>query len=303
MKVVFMGTPPFSVPILEALSQKYQVVLVVTQPDKPVGRKRVLTPPPVKVFAQENNLPVVQPEKVKEITQLVKDLAPDLIVTAAYGQFIPEAILKVPRHRAINVHASLLPKYRGGSPIQHALINGDKVTGITIMYMEKAMDSGDILAQRELFVDDADTSGTLFAKLSILGRDLLMETIPLLIEGKIKPVPQNPSEVSFAYNLTPSDEELDLTKGARDVYNRYRALMPEPVPFLVLKEQKIKIHKMRISSLTPKNQYGEITHVGKDYFTISCGNNSAIDILELQLPGGKVITARDFINGKLKNFR
>lgn len=171
------------------------------------------------------------------------------------------------------------------------------------MYMEKAMDSGDILAQRELFVDDADTSGTLFAKLSILGRDLLMETIPLLIEGKIKPVPQNPSEVSFAYNLTPSDEELDLTKGARDVYNRYRALMPEPVPFLVLKEQKIKIHKMRISSLTPKNQYGEITHVGKDYFTISCGNNSAIDILELQLPGGKVITARDFINGKLKNFR
>ncbi len=303
MKVVFMGTPSFGVPILEALTQKYEVVLVVTQPDKPVGRKKILTPPPVKVFAQANNLPVVQPEKVKEITGLLKDLAPDLLVTAAYGQFIPEAILKLPRFKPINVHGSLLPKYRGGSPIQHALINGEKVTGVTIMYMEKAMDSGDILAQRELPILDEDTSGTLFAKLSLLGRDLLMETIPLLIEGKIQPIPQNQSEVTFAYNLTPSDEELDLFREARVIYNRYRALLPEPVPYLVLKGQKIKIHKMRISNSTHNSPSGEIINVGKDYFTIACGNHSAIDILELQLPGGKRITARDFINGQLKNFR
>ena len=215
LKIVFMGTPEFSVPILEVLYNTYDVVGVVTQPDKLVGRKKELQMSPVKKFALEKGLKVLQPVKIREDYEDIMSLNPDLIVTAAYGQIVGMKLLNSPRFKSINVHGSLLPKHRGGAPIQRAIMNGDKVTGITIMYMAKKMDAGDILAQKELKIEDTDTSTTLFNKMSLLGRDLLMETIPSLVEGLITPIKQNDEEATFSYNLESTEEEIDFTKDAK----------------------------------------------------------------------------------------
>jgi methionyl-tRNA formyltransferase len=185
LKIVFMGTPEFSVPILEALYNTYDVLAVVTQPDKIVGRKKELQKSPVKIFAEEKGIKVFQPVKIREDYEEIMNLGADLIVTAAYGQIVGMKLLNSPRFKSINVHGSLLPRHRGGAPIQRAIMNGDKVTGITIMYMAKRMDAGDILNQREIEILDTDTSSSLFKKMSLLGRDLLMETIPNLINGNI----------------------------------------------------------------------------------------------------------------------
>ena len=190
LKIIFMGTPEFSVPILDALNEKYEVVAVVTQPDKEVGRHRVLTPSPVKQYAVSHNLPVYQPEHIKEEYDNLINLGADLIVTAAYGQFVGTKLLYSPKFKAINCHASLLPKYRGGAPIHQSIKDGCEYTGVSIMYMEKKMDAGDILNTVKVKIEDTDNCGTMFEKLSIAARDLLMETIPLLIEGKINPIKQ-----------------------------------------------------------------------------------------------------------------
>ncbi|WP_373780824.1 methionyl-tRNA formyltransferase, partial [Jeotgalibaca porci] len=193
-KIIFMGTPEFSVPILQALfDSEYEVIAVVTQPDRPVGRKRILTPPPVKELALKYTVPIFQPEKIsgsEEMAALIA-LEADVIVTAAYGQFLPTKLLNAPKHRAINVHASLLPKYRGGAPVHYAIINGDKETGVSIMYMERKMDAGDVLSQKSIPITSSDDVQTMFDKLSTLGRDLLMETLPKLFTGDINPVPQD----------------------------------------------------------------------------------------------------------------
>ncbi|WP_373748247.1 methionyl-tRNA formyltransferase, partial [Jeotgalibaca porci] len=204
-KIIFMGTPEFSVPILQALfDSEYEVIAVVTQPDRPVGRKRILTPPPVKELALKYTVPIFQPEKIsgsEEMAALIA-LEADVIVTAAYGQFLPTKLLNAPKHRAINVHASLLPKYRGGAPVHYAIINGDKETGVSIMYMERKMDAGDVLSQRSIPITSSDDVQTMFNKLSTLGRDLLMETLPRLFTGDIHPVPQDESKVTFSPNIS-----------------------------------------------------------------------------------------------------
>ena len=300
LRIVFMGTPEFSVPILEALNNTYDVVGVVTQPDKEVGRKRIKTPSPVKVYATEHNLKVFQPEKIRTDYQDIVDLNPDLIVTAAYGQLVGMKLLNSPKYRSINVHGSLLPIYRGGSPIQEAIKNGDKETGITIMYMEKGMDSGDMLAQRAIPILDSDTSKSMFEKLSLVGRDLLMETIPLLVEGKITPIKQDESKVSFAYNITKEEEALDLNLEARSLFNKVRAYNPSPIANLTLNDEVLKIYESRVSSKTHDKTVGEIIEVGKDYFTIACGNGTALDILKLKPAGKNEMSARDYINGGLK---
>ena len=299
LRVVFMGTPEFSVPILEALMKEF---MVVTQPDKEVGRKREIVVTPVKKCALEHNIPVFQPEKIRVDYQPILDTNPDLIVTAAYGQIVGMKLLNAPKYRSINVHASLLPKYRGGAPIHYAVMNGDSETGVTIMYMEKTMDSGDILKQRSIPITEDDTTGTMFEKLSYLGRDLLMETIPALINGEINPIKQDESKVTFAYNITPEEETLDLNLEADKLVWKVRGLMPAPVANVVLKGEKIKIFEAKVSEIKHNTEPGKIIAKSKKYFTISCGNNTALDVYELQIPGKRRMLASDFINGGLNKY-
>ena len=308
LKIVFMGTPEFSVPILEALYNTYDVVGVVTQPDKLVGRKKELQMSPVKKFALEKGLKVFQPVKIREEYEDIMSLNPDLIVTAAYGQIVGMKLLNSPRFKSINVHGSLLPKHRGGAPIQRAIMNGDKVTGITIMYMAKKMDAGDILAQKELKIEDTDTSTTLFSKMSLLGRDLLMETIPSLVEGLITPIKQNDEEATFSYNLESTEEEIDFTKDAKVIERTLRALLDEPGMYFYFNgfkdpNDRIKVYDLKVGTLSHNLNLGEIVSVNKKYFTMACGNNTTIDIYEVQPVGKKRMKAVDFINGGLKKYR
>lgn len=302
LRIVFMGTPSFSVPILEALIKEYEVALVVTQPDKEVGRKKELTMSPVKECALKHNIPVFQPEKIRADYQPIIDANPDLIVTAAFGQIIGTKVLNYPKYRSINVHASLLPKYRGGAPIHYSVINGDKETGVTIMYMEKAMDAGDILSQKAIPILEEDTTGSMFEKLSIVGRDLLMETIPALIKGEITPIKQNPEEVTFAYNITKEEECLDLNKDARSLFNQIRGLLPAPVAYMVLKGDNIKVYNAKVSETTHNKEVGTILGKTKKYFTVACGNGTALDIYEIQVSGKKRVLASDFVNGGLAKY-
>ena len=302
MKIVFMGTPSFSVPILEALIEKYNVIGVVTQPDKRVGRKQEIQFSPVKECALKHNIPLFQPEKIREDYQNIIDLNPDLIVTAAYGQIVGMKLLNSPKYRSINVHASLLPKYRGGAPIHEAIKNGDKKTGVTIMYMEKKMDAGDILGVKEVEIQDFDNCGTMFEKLSYAGRDILMETIPLLIDGKITPIKQNEEEVTFAFNVSKEEERLDFTKPAIDVFNHIRAYNPYPVSHMLLGQDVIKVYNSKVSSETHNQEEGTVIKATKLGFLMACGNNTTLEILEVQPSGKKVMKASDFANGALRKY-
>lgn len=302
LKIVFMGTPAFGVPILEALIQEYNVIGVVTQPDKEVGRKREIVMSPVKECALAHGIKVFQPAKIRVDYQDIIDLEPDLIVTAAYGQIVGMKLLNAPKYRSINVHGSLLPKYRGGAPIQIAVKNGDPETGITIMYMEKAMDAGDILMQGAIPIEDSDTSGTMFEKLSYLGRDLLMKTIPLLINGKIAPLKQNESQVTFAYNITPAEERLDFNQTAREVFNHIRAYNPSPIAHMMLDDLMVKVYSSRVVDMKHHEENGTILKATKTGFLVACGNNTVIEMLEVQPSGKKVMRASDFANGALRKY-
>lgn len=307
LKIVFMGTPDFSVPILEALIDKYNVVGVVTQPDKIVGRKKELVAPPVKECALKHNIPVFQPVKIRKEYQDILALDPDLIVTAAYGQIVGEELLNYPRYKCINVHGSLLPKHRGGAPIQRSIMNGDKETGITIMYMAKGMDSGDMLAQRSIEILDTDTSSSLFSKLSLIGRDLLMETIPLLIENKITPIKQDESLVTYSYNIMPCEEQIDFSKDAKSVLNQIRALLDEPCAYFNFigypdPTDRVKVLEAMVGEINTNKAPGEIVSKTKKYFTMACGNNTTINILKVQPFGKKAMNASDFINGGLRKY-
>jgi methionyl-tRNA formyltransferase len=231
-RIVFMGTPDFAVPCLRMLlGEGYQVVLVVTQPDRPKGRKRVLTPTPVKEEALKHGIPVFQPERMRreEAIRQVAEYAPDLIITAAFGQMLPKAVLDLPEFGCINVHASLLPKYRGGAPIHHSIMAGEAETGITIMYMAEGMDTGDMISKVAIPITDEDNTGSLFQKLSDEGAELLRRTLPELLAGAIQAVPQNHAEAVIAPNIKREDEIVDWNRPARDVFNHIRGLSPWPV--------------------------------------------------------------------------
>lgn len=308
LKIVFMGTPEFSVPILEALYNTYEVVGVVTQPDKFVGRKKELQMSPVKEFALKKGLKVFQPVKIREDYEEIMNLNPDLIVTAAYGQIVGMKLLNSPRFKSINVHGSILPKHRGGAPIQRAIMNGDKETGITIMYMAKKMDAGDILSQKTITIEDDDTSSTLFKKMSILGRDLLMETIPLLIDGKITPIKQVEEDATFSYNIESHEEEIDFSKDAKVIERTLRALLDEPGMYFYFNgfkepSDRIKVYDAKISDQSHTLEIGSIVSTTKKYFTMACGNGTCLDIYEVQPVGKKKMKACDFINGGLKKYR
>lgn len=253
LNIIFMGTPDFAVPILEMLvEEKYEVKAVVSQPDRPKGRKRVLTPPPVKEAAERLGLPVLQPEKIRSADSIeaIRQYEPDLIVTAAYGQLVPKTLLDMPRLGCINVHASLLPKYRGGAPIQHAIIRGEDVTGVTIMYMAEGLDTGDMISKVEVPILDEDTSGTLFSKLSKAGTELLKQTLPELIADKLQAVPQDDSQAILAPNLRREDERIDWSRSARDIYNQIRGLNPMPGAFTLLDGKVLKVWQASLDDST-----------------------------------------------------
>lgn len=297
LRIVFMGTPEFSVPVLEALIENYQVVGVVTQPDKEVGRHHEIKPTPVKEVALKNNILVLQPQRIKKEYQEILDLNADLIVTCAYGQMIPKEILDAPKYGCINVHASLLPKLRGGAPIHRAIINNETRTGITIMYMVEKMDAGDILAQEETPIFKGDNVGILHDRLSKMGAKLLIETIPDLINGKIKPIPQKEEEVTYAWNIKREEEKIDFNQRTIDIYNQIRGLNPWPGGYALLEGKVVKIYEARISDsffTTKKN--GEIGKIYEDGIGVSTKDGEII-ITKLQPSGKRKMLAKEYLNG------
>lgn len=298
--IVFMGTPDFSVPVLTMLKDEgYDVLAVVTQPDRPVGRKRVLTPPPVKVEAERLNIPVIQPEKLVGSTELqeIIDLQADLIVTAAFGQLLPKELLEAPRLGCINVHASLLPKYRGGAPIHQAIIDGEKETGVTIMYMVEKLDAGNIISQVTVPIEEADHTGLMFDKLSVAGVTLLRDTMPSIVDGTNESVVQDESLVTFARNISREEERIDWTKDGEDIYNQVRGLHPWPVAYTTFQEQNVKIWWTEKVSMSTKAAPGTIIKIEKDCLIVATGNDTAIAITDIQPAGKKRMNAQVFING------
>lgn len=299
-KVVFMGTPEFAVPSLEKLvTSDCEVIQVVTQPDRPVGRKRLLTPPPVKDAAERLGIPVFQPEKVRapEAVQEIIKKKPDLIVTAAYGQILPKELLDYPRFGCINVHASLLPKYRGGAPIHYAIIKGEKETGITIMYMTPELDAGDMLAQRSLPILETDHVGILHDKLSKLGAELLYETLPAIFSGKVKPVPQDESAVTYAPNLRREDEWIDWSKAAQEIVNQVRGMHPWPVAATTWNGAALKVWWAERVELSTSAEPGTIVKVDNEGIYLATGKN-VVAIRELQPAGKKRMPVEAFLRGR-----
>ena len=297
LKVIFMGTPEFSLPVLEGLNSKYNVVMVVCQPDKPSNRG-VVQYSPVKDFAIKNNIKVFQPVNVKNEYHGILSEKPDLIVTCAYGQIIPKEILDYPKYGCINVHASLLPKLRGGAPIHRAIIEGHKETGITIMKMKEKMDAGDIISQVKTEILDDDTVGTLHDKLSVLARDLLLSTIPNIISGNINLVRQNEEEATFAWNIKREDEKIDFSKTTREIYNQIRGLNPWPGAYAILSGRIIKIWTSRYGDKYFNEEVlnGQIVELYKDGIGVKTSNGEII-ITELQLEGKRRMLANEFMNG------
>lgn len=297
LKVIFMGTPEFSLPVLEGINSKYNVVMVVCQPDKPSNRG-VVQYSPVKDFAIKNNIKVFQPVNVKNEYHEILSEKPDLIVTCAYGQIIPKEILDYPKYGCINVHASLLPKLRGGAPIHRAIIEGHKETGITIMKMKEKMDAGDIISQVKTEILDDDTVGTLHDKLSVLARDLLLSTIPNIISGNINLVRQNEEEATFAWNIKREDEKIDFSKTTREIYNQIRGLNPWPGAYAILSGRIIKIWASRYGDKFFNEEVlnGQIVELYKDGIGVKTSNGEII-ITELQLEGKRRMLANEFMNG------
>ena len=297
VSIIFMGTPEFAVPVLEGLVDNYNVRAIVTQPDKPVGRKGELKSPPVKQFGNDNTILVLQPEKLKEEYMSIIGLKPTLIITCAYGQIVPRELLVYPTYGCINVHASLLPKLRGGAPIHRAIINGHKKTGITIMHMNPRMDEGDIISQREIPILDTDTASTLHDKLSILGRDLLLETLPQIIDGTAFREEQDHSKATYAFNIKKEDEKIDFSKNVRSIYNQVRGLNSWPGAYAVLKGKRLKVWGTRIGeNVYTGSLNGEIMKLYPDGIGVKCDNGEIILTL-IQLEGKAKMSAKDYLNG------
>lgn len=299
LKVIFMGTPDFCVPILKALSEKCNVIAVVTQPDKEVGRKKEISYSPIKKTAIDLGIKVLQPVKIKEEYKEIIDLNPDIIITCAYGQIVPEVILNYPKYGCINVHASLLPKLRGGAPIHKAIIYGYDVTGITIMYMDKGMDTGDMISKKEVKIEDNDTAETLHDKLQKISVTLLLETLPKIISGTNKREKQDDNRATYAYNISRQEEHVDFNRTSREVFNQIRGLNSWPGAYAVLDDKNIKLWLSKISENHYDAKPGTIVNLDKNGMEIVTKDGSVL-ITELQLPGKRKTNIKDFINGVKK---
>lgn len=300
-KVVFMGTPQFSVPILEAIiqDQTIELIAVVTQPDRKVGRKQRLTASPIKKLALKHDIEVLQPEKISgspEMEQII-EMKPDLIITTAYGQFVPTKLLHAPTYRSINVHASLLPKYRGAAPIHYAILNGDEETGITIMYMEKVMDAGDIISQKSIVITDEDTTGSMFEKLSILGRDLLMETLPSIFSEENESIKQDEDKVTYSPMISKEQEKIDWNKSAREIFNHIRALNPAPGAYTLLDDQRFKIWEAETTVEKTDKKPGQIVKATQDALYVAGGDGGVLSLVEVQPAGRQRLSVEDYLIG------
>ena len=302
MNIIFMGTPEFAVLPLEGLIKEYGVSLVVSQPDKMVGRHKEIKMTPVKEVAVKNNIEVFQPVKIRDDFQKIIDLNPDLIVTCAYGQIVPKEILDCPKYGCINIHASLLPKLRGGAPIHKAIIDGYSKTGITIMYMDEKMDNGDIISQVETPITDDDTLDSLQKRLSVMGKDLILKTIPSIISGTSSRISQDLSEVTYAYNIKREEEHIDFSKkSSREIFNQVRGLWPSPLANVVLFDQEMKVVKCYdYGKKYDKHLPGEIVEVIKEGMVISTIDGSVV-FTEVKPFGKKAMSASSYLNGVDKN--
>ena len=296
LKVVFMGTPEFSIPVLKTLIENTNVVLVVTQPDAYVGRKKILTPSPIKKLALENNIEVFTPYKIKDDYQKIIDVNPDIIITCAYGQIIPKILLDLPKHKCINVHASLLPKYRGGAPIHASIINGDNTTGITIMYMAEGMDDGNIIKQETVPILENDNILTLSDKLSNLGAKLLIETLPSILNNTCENIKQDIDKVTYAYIIKRKDEILDFNTTYKNIYNKVRALYDRS--YFIMNNNEYKVVKVRYES--NKGEVGKINHIYKDGLAIGCIDGEVV-ITEFIPSGKKQMLVSSYLNGIKKD--
>lgn len=301
MNIIFMGTPDFAVPTLEKLiSSEHTVSAVYTQPDKPRGRKMVLTPPEVKVVALENNIPVYQPTTFKDeqVMAQLSGLKPDVIVVAAYGKLLPKSVLDLPKYGCVNVHGSLLPKYRGAAPIQRAILDGEKVTGVTTMQMAEGLDTGDMLLTYETEILPDETSGELFDRLAIAGADLLLDTLAALQNGTVTPKQQDDSLSTYAKMIDKSMCPIDFTQTAQQVHNQVRGLKPWPVATAEINGKRLKIHKTAVSTL--KGNAGEVVCLNP--LTVACADYS-VEILELQPEGKKAMDCKAYLAGNKINLK
>lgn len=296
IKIIFMGTPSFAVPILEELINKYNVIMVVSQPDKERDRKGNIVFSPCKKLALDNSIEVYQPINIKEEYQYILDKKPDIIITAAYGQIIPKEILDYPKYGCINVHGSLLPRLRGGAPIHHAIINGDKEIGVTIMYMDKKMDSGDIISQRSITLDDNDVLDDVYQRISLLGRDLLIETLPSILNNTNNRIKQNEDEVTFGLNITKEEEKIDFNDSVINVHNKIRGLSSIPGAYAILNNKRIKVYLSEKTNSISKEKPGTITNMNKEGITVSTKDYDII-LKNIKLEGKKRCDVKDFING------
>jgi methionyl-tRNA formyltransferase len=303
-KLIFMGTPDFAVPILQMLlEQGYEVMAVVTQPDRPKGRKRILTPSPVKEEALKHNIRVLQPEKLRSPDAVAEIVAmrPDLIVTAAYGQILPKSILELPVHGCLNVHGSLLPHYRGGAPIQRAIMNGEDVTGVTLMYMAAGLDTGDMISKVEVPITEEDNAGTMFIKLSQAGKELLCTTLPELIAGHVSAVPQDHTIATLAPNISREDEQIRWERPAADLFNQIRGLSPWPGAFTTWNGENFKVwasrkqpvKSVRTESKSASDIPGTVLQIAEDGIEVLTGEGT-LWLTEVQPAGKKAMDAAQF---------
>ena len=296
LNVIFMGTPDFSVPVLNMLIKNTNVIGVVTQPDKPVGRNGKINISPIKQVALTHNLRIFQPNKIRNEYDDILSLKPDIIITCAYGQIIPKEILDYPRLGCINVHASLLPRHRGGAPIHRAIIDGDKKSGVTIMYMDVGMDNGDIISQRSIDILDSDTAESLFNKLSKLGSELLLDTLPSIIDGTNDRIKQDESLITYSYNIRPEDELIDFNKTSKEVYNQIRGLNSWPVAHTTLEGKRLKVWESRIGDCNDKVECGVITNIYKDGIGVKTLDGEIV-LTSIQPESKKRMKVNDYLNG------
>ena len=297
LRLVFMGTPEISAYVFEKMIEAgYNFVGLVAQPDHPVGRKGLIEKVPTKVIAEKYNIPIFQPEKIRLDYSFINELKPDLVITLAYGQIVPEGFLNVPRFGCLNLHGSLLPKYRGASPIQTALINNEEVTGVTLMEMVKAMDAGRMYAKKEIKIAEDDNATSLFNKVKIAASELILEALPLYIEGKLPGEMQNEEEVTFCSLIKPEQEKLDLGLTAQQIVGWIRGLSDEPGAYLYLNNLKLKIYKAKVINNLVNHETGEIVQADKNGLAFQA-KDGQIAILELQKEGKKRMDYKSFING------
>ncbi len=299
MRIVFMGTPDIAVGTLEALIEaKHEIVGVFTQPDKPVGRKQIMTPPPVKVCAEENSIPIFQPTTLRDgnAYNILKELSPDIIVVVAYGKILPKEILDLPKYGCINGHASILPKYRGSSPIQWCIVCGETESGVTVMQMDEGMDTGDIIEIEKTSIKSSDTADELYEKLKEIAASLICKTLVKIENGTAVRTKQNDFDASYAPIIKKEMAQIDFNKSATEIHNLVRGFYSWPTAFFMLDGKRLKVFRTELSGNTEQKPSTVIKSNGE--LVIACGNNTSIKLLEVQIEGSKRMNATQFLQGK-----